>query len=328
MTVASRRFRLQVGAALLSMAVIFCCGCSSLTSLNFTRTTLDDTSRTYPTIQSHCRCTASFTATGRFESVLIIVLENRDYTEAMADDYLHQLTEKGAYFSNFHGLFHPSYSNYLAMVAGKEVVTHFDRQVDLKNVCSIADLFVSKGLNWKNYAQGYPEPNELSAYPNRCDTSDRIGRYARKHVPFMSFSSIQDDEEKCSHIVAAGQFDLDRKTLPAYAFYSPDMDNDGHDTSLKFASTWLKGFLDPLLDDEAFMQKTLIVVTFDESGDTSPAAENHIYTVFLGGMVQSNKEVRTNYNHYNVLRSIEENFGLCPLGEGDGGAKPITDVWK
>ena len=76
------------------------------------------------------------------------------------------------------------------------------------------------------------------------------------------------------------------------------------------------------------MKKTLTVVTFDESGDTSPEADNLIYTVFLGGMVQSNREVRDNYNHYNVLRTIEENFGLCPLGEGDGGAKPIADVWK
>jgi acid phosphatase len=152
-----------------------------------------------------------YTATGRFERVLIIVLENRDYTEAVADDCLHHLTEKGAYFSNFHGLFHPFYSNYLAMVAGKEIVTHFDRQVELKNVCSTADLLVSKGLDWKNYAQAYPEPNELSAYPNRCFTKDRRGRYARKHVPFMSFSSIQDDEEKYSLIVAAGQFDIDRR---------------------------------------------------------------------------------------------------------------------
>ncbi len=328
MAVASRRLGLHVGFALLCMAVIFCNGCSSLASLNFTRTTMDESSRTYPTVQSHCRCTTTFTAAARFDRVLIVVLENRDYTEASADDYLHCLTEKGAYFSNFHGLFHPSYSNYLAMVTGKEIVTHFDRQVDLKNVCSIADLLVSKGLDWKNYAQGYPEPNELSAYPNRCYTNDRRGRYARKHVPFMSFSSIQDDEEKCCRIVDAGQFDIDRKNLPAYAFYSPDMDNDGHDTSLEFASTWLKGFLDPLLDDEAFMKKTLIVVTFDESGDSSPGADNHIYTVFLGGMVQSNKEVRSNYNHYNVLRTIEENFGLCPLGEGDGGAKPIADVWK
>ena len=45
-------------------------------------------------------------------------------------------------------------------------------------------------------------------------------------------------------------------------------------------------------------------------------------------MVESGKTILDNYNHYNVLRTIEENFGLCPLGEGDIGAKPITSVWK
>ena len=328
MMVASRRRRPHVCFAWLCISLILGSGCSILAGCNSGSTTIDETSRAYPTSQSNCRCTTTFKATNRFERVLIIVLENCDYKEAIADDYLHQLMQKGAYFSNFHGLFHPSYSNYLAMVAGKDIVTHFDWQVDLKNVCSIADLLVSKGLDWKNYAQGYPEPDELNAYPNRCYTNDRRGRYARKHVPFMSFSSIQDDEEKCSHIASAGQFDKDRKNLPAYMFYTPDLDNDGHDTSLKFASTWLKGFLDPLLDDEAFMKKTLIVVTFDESRNESPAFLNHIYTVFLGGMVQPDKDVKGRYNHFNVLRTIEENFGLCPLGEGDGGAKPIVGVWK
>lgn len=328
MLVASRRIRLHVCFAWLCISAVLGSACSILAGCNFSRTTKDETSWTYPTSQSNCRCTTTFKATKRFERVVIIVLENCDNKEAIADGYLHQLAREGAYFSNFHGLFHPSYSNYLAMVAGKDIVTHSDRQVDLKNVCSIADLLVSKGLDWKNYAQGYPDSNELSAYPNRCFTGDRLGKYARKHVPFMSFSSIQDDEEKCSHIVSAGQFEKDRQNLPAYVFYTPDMDNDGHDTSLKFATTWLKGFLDPLLADEGFMKKTLIVVTFDESRNESPRVHNHIYTVFLGGMVQPDKEVRDYYNHYNVLRTIEENFGLCPLGEGDGGAKPIEGVWK
>ena len=72
MMVAGRRLRFHIGFALLSMAVIFSNGCSSLASLNFTRTTMDESSRTYPAFQSHCRCSATFTAAGRFERVLII----------------------------------------------------------------------------------------------------------------------------------------------------------------------------------------------------------------------------------------------------------------
>ncbi len=34
------------------------------------------------------------------------------------------------------------------------------------------------------------------------------------------------------------------------------------------------------------------------------------------------------YTHYNVLRTIEDNFGLQPLNEGDRAAAPITDIWR
>jgi hypothetical protein len=63
MTIASRRLKLHVGLALLGICLIFCSGCSSLASLKFTRTTMDESARNYPTFQSHCRCTETFTAT-------------------------------------------------------------------------------------------------------------------------------------------------------------------------------------------------------------------------------------------------------------------------
>jgi hypothetical protein len=298
---------------LLAMTTIACFGCTSATPP-------DPASRTYPTVAAGCACPVAPTATHWFQRVLIIVLENQDYQAAIADPYLEQLASEGASFTNFHGLFHPSYPNYLAMVAGKRLSTHGDWQKDFRE-CTIADLLQSKRLSWKNYAQGYPGNDE------QCFQGDRFDRYARKHVPFMSFVPIQ--QHQCGNIVAASQFDTDIRndTRPAYAFYSPDLDNDGHDTGLPRASKWLKDFLGPFLHNPAFMKGTLIIVTFDESKSYSKDVANHIYTVFLGPMVKIGK-VEGNYNHYNVLRTIEDNFGLCALGEGDGGAKPITSVWK
>lgn len=306
--------------ALFGVTALVCFGCASIAGPWFARTPPDSTSQIFPSVAGGCGCAAASAPANWFKRVLIVVLENQDQATAIRDPYLRELAARGAYFTNFHGLFHPSYSNYLAMVAGKEIPTVFDRQRDLDE-CTIADLLKAKGLGWKNYAQGYPKDSP------RCVTDHAFDRYARKHVPFMSFKSIQ--RNACDDIVAAGQFDRDRarRALPAYAFYTPDMDNDGHDKGLTYASRWLQGFLEPLLSDPAFMRGTLIVVTFDESADQSPGSNNHIYTVLLGPMVKP-RELRGNYNHYNVLRTIEENFGLCALGDGDSAAKPITDVWK
>ena len=50
-------------------------------------------------------------------------------------------------------------------------------------------------------------------------------------------------------------------------------------------------------------------------------------------MVKEAKEQDPNalakrYNHYSVLRTIEDSFGLEPLTANDRDAAPITDIWK
>jgi hypothetical protein len=52
-----------------------------------------------------------------FDRFFIIVLENIDYAEAMADPYLGRtLPKKGRLFTNYAATSHPSQPNYLAMV--------------------------------------------------------------------------------------------------------------------------------------------------------------------------------------------------------------------
>jgi hypothetical protein len=43
---------------------------------------------------------------------------------------------------------------------------------------------------------------------------------------------------------------------------------------------------------------------------------------------QDPRALAVRYNHYNVLRTIEDNFGLEPLTANDRDAAPITDIWK
>jgi len=95
----------------------------------------------------------------------------------------------------------------------------------------------------------------------------------------------------------------------------------GH-RQLDQAADWLKGLLEPILADPMVMKDALIVITFDESEDD---ANNHIYSVFLGGMVRVGAEIGECYDHYNLLRTIEDNFGLGTLGGEDEKSAPIVD---
>lgn len=79
---------------------------------------------------------------------------------------------------------------------------------------------------------------------------------------------------------------------------------------------------------------TLIVVTFDEADfdaigyDTSYDGPNQIYTVLLGDMIKPGTKIDTPYNHYNLIRTVEENFQLGSLNKNDHGANWFRFLWN
>jgi acid phosphatase len=248
-----------------------------------------------------------------FDHVVIVVLENENAAAVLPGSYLDSLATRGATLTSFHGVAHPSYPNYLALIAGHTFGVRGDLQADI-DAPTIADRLEAKKLTWMQYAEDYP---------GKCFLKNSRGLYVRKHVPFLSFIAIQNNPARCAKVVNAKQFN--RAKLPSYAFYTPNQENNGHNTSLAYATRWLRGFLEPMLADSAVMARTLIVVTFDEAEDNEPT--NRIYTVLLGGMVRPGASDSTPLNHYNVLRTIEANFGLDPLGE-EAQVTPITSIWK
>ena len=275
-----------------------------------------------------------------FDRVLIIVLENESYISAIKDKYLKQLADEGVEFTDFRAVGHPSYPNYLAIISGSTFGIHGllgDSQhnfPDDNEHKTIADL-----LDWKNYAENYP----TKPVPYLADGgSEDAPKYARKHVPFLSFQKVQqqtfknvisvDTNNKHNAFITdveysrKSQTDRSYKPLATYMLYTPNMDDDGHDTNVGTASTWLKNFLENWFPPDA-RTGTLVVVTFDEAEAPEKKA-NHIYTIFLGDMVKTGQKISHRYNHYDVLRTIESNFGLSSLNSGDAKASVITDVWK
>ncbi len=277
-----------------------------------------------------------------FDRVVIIVLENVDYEVAIQNKDFADLAKRGASFTNFHALFHPSYPNYLAMVAGTDFGTHnrnrylADNQVNLPDDAShrtIADRLIASGLDFKQYAEELPQgpcPWNVSGQ----HVAEKRGNYVRRHVPFLSFREVQ--QKWCDRVIRVDSsksnnfFVQDaKKGLVAYSFYSPNMNHDGHDTGVAVAGAWVKKFLDETFTPQ-LRKGTLVVVTFDESGGN---ADNRIYTLFLGDMVkdasqQDQAALGKRYDHYSVLRTIEDDFGLEPLTANDRNATPITDIWR
>ena len=136
-----------------------------------------------------------------FDRVLIIVLENVDYERATLDPSLRDLAIEGASFTNFHALFHPSYPNYLAMIAGTDFGLHRrgsllgDWQVNFPIDSAhrtIADRLIAAGLDFKQYGEELP-PGTCPWAISARHIADKRGNYVRRHVPFLSFGEVQEN---------------------------------------------------------------------------------------------------------------------------------------
>ena len=287
---------------------------------------------------------AALTGNHHFDHILIVILENEDAATVTDIPYMDSLAKSGVYLANYYAVAHPSYPNYLAMVAGKTFINakearddpfaHNDKDFGdaqlLIDAPSLASRLQTAGHNWDLFAEDYPIKDKI---PKRCDfrRSSPDGLYARKHVPFLSFKEFHDHPELCAHVRNLDHLRPD--SLAAYTMVIPNMIHDGHDAPLETAVKWLRGFLKPIITNTEMMQSTLVVVTFDES-ETSKREKvlgakhpNLIYAALLGGMVKPGFVSREPFTHFSLLKLVEENFGLVPSLAPEG-TNAIDGIWK
>lgn len=147
--------------------------------------------------------------------------------------------------------------------------------------------------------------------------------------PAIIYNSISNNAERLAKIKNTTVFyqELAKNELPQWMFITPNMLNDGHDTSVTYAATWLMGFLTPLLANPNFMDNTLIHVTFDEN--ESYAERNLVFTLLLGDAIPKDLKGTVDdnfYDHYSELSTVEANWDLYTLGRWDVGANVFANV--
>ncbi|MBI3553197.1 MAG: hypothetical protein HY077_11930 [Elusimicrobia bacterium] len=253
-----------------------------------------------------------------FKKVMIVVLENTDYDHALGQPFLGKLARQGALLSGYYAVDHPSQPNYVALVSGDTLGVDSDKNVSLDET-NVADLLEAAGKSWKIYAEDYP---------GRCFLDAKSGLYARKHVPLLSFKDVAGDPARCARIVDAAQMAADLKAggLPDYSLYIPNLENDGHDTGADYADAWYARVFGPLLDDPAFTKGLLLVTIFDE--DENDGGDNRIYASLYGSGVAPGAVSANRYDHYSLLRLVEDGLGVGNLGRRDSSAAAISGVWK
>lgn len=106
------------------------------------------------------------------------------------------------------------------------------------------------------------------------------------------------------------------------------MTSDGHDSSITVAGEWARNFIEPLLSDKTFnIDRTFVILTFDECENY--LIENRVLAVLLGSAVSDNlvgTTVSTQFNHYSLSKTAEDNWNLGNLGKNDVGATSLSEA--
>jgi len=263
-----------------------------------------------------------------FDRFAVIYLENTDFDKAVGDPNIARLAKRGITLSNFNGLSHPSQPNYIGSIGGDYFGLDNDNPVNIPtDVACVMDLLDEKGISWGEYQEGIPRPGFTDDhYYNQQNGADM---YERKHNPAVSYKSVTQSKERLGQIKGFDLFqeDLEKGTLPQWMFITPNMTNDGHDTSVTEAGAWSSRFLEPLLDDDRFMKNTLVVLTWDEAHNY--VLRNNIAAILLGDAIPeelAGTEDDNFYTHYSELSTVEANWGLSTLGRWDVGANVFKFV--
>ena len=211
--------------------------------------------------------------------------------------YLNLLAREGALFTASYGVTHPSQPNYIALYAGstRNVAGDGCLRHPLTGP-NLGSELTAAGLTFAGYAESLPPGG-----PRICTQ----GNYARKHIPWSDFSTVPRSATRPMSAFPQGNY----AALATVSLIIPNLCNDMHNCSVATGDAWLRSRLGGYAR-WALRHDSLLIVTFDEDDGMH---HNRIATIVAGQQVRPGRYGRS-ITHYNVLRTIEQAYGLPYLG--------------
>ncbi|KAH7906327.1 phosphoesterase family-domain-containing protein [Hygrophoropsis aurantiaca] len=265
-----------------------------------------------------------------FDRFIQIWLENTNFAAAASQAVFQNLSTQGITLTEYYGVTHTSEPNYLA-AGGGDFWGLYDDDFEAvpNNISTIVDLLDQKAISWSAYQENMPYDG-YEGY-NYTNQDDGYTYYVRKHNPLIIYDSVSQNTTRSARIRNFNDFavDLGNNTISQWVFVTPNLRNDGHDTTVAFAAEWLNYWLVPLLEDPNFnTDRTLILLTFDEN--ETYTINNQVYAILLGGAIPTtlrNTTDSTFYTHYSTLTTVEANWDLGNLGRQDTN-KTVSNVFS
>lgn len=247
----------------------------------------------------------------RPDHVVIVIEENHDYSQIIGNScctYINAQASAGALMTNSHGVEHPSEPNYLDLFSGSNQGVTDDSCPHTFTTANLGQELIDGGFTFGSYSENLPAVGSTV-----CTAT---GGYARKHNPWVNFSNVPTSTN-----MPLTSFPTDFTQLPDVSIVVPNLCNDMHDCSPATGDAWVQSHMDAYIQ-WAKTHNSLFILTFDENSGTSG---NQIATIFEGPMVVPG-QYSENINHFNMLRTLEDMYGLSYAGQS-ASVTSITDIW-
>ncbi len=247
----------------------------------------------------------------KYKHIVIVVEENKDWADIIGHTdapYINTLAKEGALFTQSFGLEHHSQGNYYWLFSGDNQGVGFrdvvptdcddmgteedpvEKDPDAPycdeggypfKASNLGQQLIKNGHSFKGYSQSLPEIGSDEIHTYYGDKDEGRIAYARKHVPWVSFSNVPNGKTvETSSNLRFEDFPADFNDLPTVSFVIPDLEYDMHNLhdkskienengpcqgkgSVCVGDTWLKENIDAYYQ-WAKDNNSLLIFTFDE----------------------------------------------------------------
>jgi hypothetical protein len=299
-----------------------------------------------------------------FGHVFVIVGENTELGQINAGNapfLLGTVKPDAAWLTNYFAVTHFSEANYAAMTSGQ--FTHceqFDGAIaschqDVENLFQQLD---SANVPWQSWMESMPTPCAVAS----AGAPKTLNHFGAKHNPAVFYDNVegaggvwsadpagQSVECKTNDIPTGGTGPNDMSAfnravsagdVGRFNYVVPNECEDGHDNCKPQGNgvSQFDAFLAkevPIIENSpAFGSDGVLIITFDEgTSNRGPASSKQ----FAGGgnvafavvspMAQPGVYGNV-YNHYSLLRTLEDGFGVASHPANAATADPINTIWR
>jgi hypothetical protein len=249
-------------------------------------------------------------AVPRPDHVVVVVEENHSLNSIIGSNaaaYINGLAGQGALFTRSFALTHPSQPNYLALFSGSTQGVIDDSGPNTFTAPNLGGELIAARRTFAGYSEDLP----YAGY-----TGLKSNGYSRKHSPWTDFTDVPASANQ-----PLTAFPTDYANLPTVSFVIPTKDHNMHDGSIQAGDAWLRDHLDGYAQ-WAKTHHSQLIVTWDEDDDSQ---SNQIPTFIVGQGVTPGRYAEQ-INHYSILRTLEDMYGLGHAGRTTRVA-PITDIF-